>query len=178
MAVLRRLSVTCTTLAVCAALLAGCGDKPPEDIPVTTSAKPRRPVVPGAADMVAAVTLSGKDTPVELRFALRARPQVNQSLELEFMLLPTRDIEGAQLSFEPTDSVELVSENPFFSVGRSAAGASTTYKVKVLPKQAGILSLNATVAVDLPTGPVARAFSIPLIVSAATPASAPATPAP
>jgi hypothetical protein len=146
-------------------LLCACGDPAPEPVPVTAPVTAPVAAAGGpATDFVAAVTLSGADAPVKLQFALRSKPQREQPLDLEVILQPTRDIDGAQVTFEPNESVEVASENPFFSIARTAAGAGVPHKLVLLPKRAGVLALGAVVTVDLPTGSVARSFSIPIIV--------------
>jgi hypothetical protein len=172
---LPRCGIVTTLLCSACLLLTACGDPPAE--PAASSAaiagaakKPSSAAGSAGGDMVAAVTISGADAPVKLQFALHDKPQLNQPVELEFVLQPTRDIDSAQVSFEPNAGVEVASDNPFFSIARTAAGTGVAHKLLVVPKQAGVLSLSAVVAVDLPTGSVARSFSIPIIVFPAKPA--------
>lgn len=148
-----------------ALLLSGCGDPAPEVVaPPTVTTQPQRPSIPGAADMVSAVTLNGADAPVNLRFALQSRPQLNEPLELQFVLSPSRDIDSAQITFEPSDSVGIAADVLPFNLAHTAAGTGAVQKLVVVPKQSGVLSLTAVVAVDLPTGTMARSFSIPILV--------------
>ncbi|MEO7775514.1 MAG: hypothetical protein ABIT36_13285 [Steroidobacteraceae bacterium] len=161
-----------------AALLTGCGDRSAEEgtTPAATSTPTQKPAAPGAGDQVAAVTMSGDETPVTLRFALQSKPRINEPMELQFSLRPGRDIESAQVAFEPNDTIIITSANPFFSLGRTAAGESVAYTLTLVPKKSGILALTAIATLDLPTGPMARTFSIPIMVMVDAPAQAGAAP--
>ena len=79
-------------------------------------------------------------------------------------------------SFTPGEGLTLQSQHSF-ELSELADGAPLHQEISVVPQQAGILSLTATLTVDFDTGSVSRTFGIPLIATVPGPSDPPASPA-
>lgn len=134
----------------------------------------------GDSDMVNAATPGGPGPPISLKFSLDGRPVVGEPLVIHVAMMPdTPDaIRHLYGSFTPGDGLTLQSQHSF-ELRDLADGALLRQEITVVPQQAGILSLTATLIVDFDTGSVSRTFGIPLIATnpAATSPDA-GTPAP
>jgi hypothetical protein len=115
-------------------------------------------------DMVAAVSSAHTNTPISMRFALSARPVIGTPLIVRVALVTATDvaINHIRASFQPGDGLQLQVERNL-DISDPGAGAVIEQELSVVPQQAGVLSLNATVVVDLDGGSLARSYSIPLI---------------
>jgi hypothetical protein len=115
-------------------------------------------------DMVAAVSSAHSNTPIGMRFALSARPVIGTPLIVRVALVTAADvgISHIRASFQPGDGLQLQVERNL-DVSNPGAGAVIEQELSVVPQQAGVLSLNATVVVDMDGGSLARSYSIPLI---------------
>lgn len=115
-------------------------------------------------DMVAAVSPAHSNTPISMRFTLSARPVIGTPLTVTVALITAADvaITHVRASFQPGDGLQLQAERNL-DVGNPGAGAVIEQELSVVPQQAGVLSLNATVVVDMDGGSLARSYSIPLI---------------
>jgi hypothetical protein len=115
-------------------------------------------------DMVAAVSSAHTNTPISMRFALSARPVIGTPLIVRVALVTATDVAISHIraSFQPGDGLQLQVERNV-DVSDPGAGAVIEQELSVVPQQAGVLSLNATVVVDLDGGSLARSYSIPLI---------------
>jgi len=137
----------------------------------------------GDEDLVNAASPGGPGPPISLKFGLGGRPVVGQPLQIHVAMLPDSPnaIRHLYGSFTPGDGLSLQSQHSF-ELRDVADGVTLRQDVTVLPQQAGILSLSATLIVDFDTGSVSRTFGIPLIATVpadtAPPPSAPPTAAP
>jgi hypothetical protein len=115
-------------------------------------------------DMVAAVSSAHTSTPISMRFALSARPVIGTPLIVRVALVTATDVAISHIraSFQPGDGLQLQAERNL-DITEPGAGAVIEQELSVVPQQAGVLSLNATVVVDLDGGSLARSYSIPLI---------------
>ena len=115
-------------------------------------------------DMVAAVSSAHTNTPISMRFALSARPVIGTPLIVRVALVTAPDvaISHIRVSFQPGDGLQLQVERNL-DISEPGAGAVIEQELSVVPQQAGVLSLNATVVVDMDGGSLARSYSIPLI---------------
>jgi hypothetical protein len=132
----------------------------------------------GDADMVTAASPGGPGPPISLKFSLGGRPLIGEPLQIHIAMLPdTPDaIRYLYGSFTPGDGLTLQSQHSF-ELRDLADGAPLHQEITVVPQQAGILSLTATLILDFDTGSVSRTFGIPLIATGPAAASAPAIPA-
>jgi hypothetical protein len=136
--------------------------------------------VGGDADMVNAATPGGPGPPIGLKFSLGGRPVVGEPLQIHIAMLPDTQnaIRHLYGSFAPGEGLALQSQRSF-ELRDLADGVPLHQEVTVVPQQAGILSLTATLSVDFDTGSVSRTFGIPLIATvpvASAPPEAPAGP--
>jgi hypothetical protein len=116
-------------------------------------------------DMVAAVSSARSSTPIGMKFGLSARPVVGTPLTVTLALIPASDvgISHIHVLFQPGEGLQLQSERNL-DINQPGAGTVVEQELSVVPQQSGVLSLNATVVVDMDGGSLARSYVIPLIV--------------
>jgi len=116
-------------------------------------------------DLVAAVSSAHSNTPVDMKFGLAARPAVGTPLKVTVALIPAAGVGISHIhaSFQPGDGLLLQSDRTL-DVSDPAAGVAIEQELSVVPQQSGVLSLGATVVVDMDGGSLARSYAIPLIV--------------
>jgi hypothetical protein len=121
----------------------------------------------GDADMVNAATPGGPGPPIGLKFSLGERPVVGKPVQIHVAMMPDTPNEIRRLygSFTPGEGLALQSQHSF-ELRDLADGVALHQDITVVPQQAGILSLTATLILDFDTGSVSRTFGIPLIASA------------
>jgi hypothetical protein len=117
-------------------------------------------------DMVAAVSSAHSSTPIGMKFRLSARPVVGTPLQVLVALIPAADVGISHIhaSFQPGDGLQLQAERTL-DINDPTAGGVIEEELSVVPQQAGVLSLNATVVVDMEAGSLARSYAIPVIAS-------------
>jgi hypothetical protein len=115
-------------------------------------------------DMVAAVSSAHSNTPISMRFALSARPVIGTPLIVRVALVTATDVSISHIraSFQPGDGLQLQTDRNL-DISDPGAGAVIEQELSVVPQQAGVLSLGATVVVDTDGSSLARSYSIPLI---------------
>jgi hypothetical protein len=115
-------------------------------------------------DMVTAVSSARSTTPINMKFALSARPVVGTPVTLTVALIPAPGvaINHIQASFQPGDGLQLLTDR-VLEVSGPDAGQLLEQQLSVVPQQAGVLLLNATVLVDTDGGSLARGYTIPMI---------------
>jgi hypothetical protein len=116
-------------------------------------------------DMVTAVSSARSTTPIGMKFLLSARPAVGTPLTVTLALIPAADvgISHIHVLFQPGEGLQLQSERNL-DITEPGAGTVIEQELSVVPQQSGVLSLNATVVVDMDGGSLARSYVIPLIV--------------
>lgn len=116
-------------------------------------------------DMVMAVSSARSSTPIGMKFVLSARPVVGTALTVTVALIPAPDvgIRHIHASFLPGEGLQLQSDRTL-DLNEPDAGRVIEQQLSVVPQQSGVLSLNATVVVDMDGGSLARSYAIPLIV--------------
>jgi hypothetical protein len=117
-------------------------------------------------DMVTAVSSARSTTPINMKFALSARPVVGTPVTLTVALIPAPGvaINHIQASFQPGDRLQLLTDR-VLEVSGPDAGQLLEQQLSVVPQQAGVLLLNATVLVDTDGGSLARGYTIPVIAA-------------
>ena len=117
-------------------------------------------------DMVAAVSPAHSSTPISMKFRLSTRPVVGTPLQVVVALIPAAGvgISHIRASFQPGEGLQMQPERNL-DINDPGAGVIIEQELSVVPQQSGILSLNATIVVDMDGGSLARSYSIPLIVS-------------
>lgn len=154
-----------------AGLLAACGyfngSKPllPAAKPKTHAQQPEDPAAKALAGMVEAVGPSGAQPPIELRFSIRARPQVGQDDEVDYAIVPqVGGLETIRLAFGAINGLEVVSHGPLLAAIKPVSGVPIFGSITVRPVKAGLFTLTAAVAVESSSGDsVVWPFTIPVI---------------
>jgi hypothetical protein len=115
-------------------------------------------------DMVTAVSSARSTTPINMKFALSARPVVGTPVTVTVALIPAPDvgINHIHASFQPGDGLQLMADR-VLDVNSPEQGQLIEQQLSVVPQQAGVLLLNATVLVDTDGGSMARGYTIPVI---------------
>jgi len=115
-------------------------------------------------DMVSAVSTTGSTTPIGMKFRLAGKPVVGTPLQIAVALIPAENIEINHIhaEFQAGEGLELQSDRTL-DVSDPQSGVAFEQQLTVLPRQAGVLSLSATVVIDMDTGSIARTYTIPVI---------------
>ncbi len=117
------------------------------------------------AGMVDAVGPSRSQSPVNLMFSIRDRPQVGQDDEIDYALVPNvAGIESLQLAFAPGSGLQVVSNGPALAAVKPVLGTPILGSVTVRPVKPGLFTLSVVVAVQSPDRSVVWPFTIPVIV--------------
>ena len=153
-------------------LLAGCGSSSGSGHE-SAAAKSKKaatqvskdPAERPTTDMVAGVTPSKAGPPVGLKFELREQPQAGQMLDIDIAVLPDAPaINRIYGKFQGGEGLDLIEGGELAAIDKPALGSIIRHVVRVLPKQDGIFTVSATVAVDLADDSITRTYSIPVIV--------------
>ncbi len=152
------------TLAI-AATLAACGQATDKAGAAGPTLQHRAGDLPDP-DMVAAVSAAHSSTPIAMKFRLMGRPVVGVPLQVVVALIPAADVTISHIhaSFQPGDGLQLQTERSLDIIDPTAGGM-IEQELSVVPQQAGVLSLNANVVVDMGDGSLSRSYAIPLIAS-------------
>ncbi len=116
--------------------------------------------------MVAAVSGDKAGVPVEVRFALRQRPEVGQPVELDVEVTPTAPLGRLVTSFRAGDGLTIQDGGGTSESDRPVPGMPLSRALKIVARRDGIFYVNATVLVDAGADSVARTFTIPVIAGA------------
>jgi len=156
------------------ALLAGCGSHSAG----TAGGTPAKPVAGKAVkpidelsrNMVSAVASNKPSTlPLLVKFELRDRPDVGQPVELDLAIVPiSASVDRVSGNVEAEDGIELLEGSEIAAAERPAEGVPIHHHLKVVPKRAGIYTLRALLTVDASGVPASDAYSMPVIVAAAS----------
>jgi hypothetical protein len=149
--------------------LSGCGSSEPDPTAATpTSGKPKA-THSGAADMVAAVSASKTPGPVDVDFALVARPVVGKPVDIRVALTPNVELERVYARFQASDGLDLATGQETGHIEHPPVGTNIDHTVTVTPKADGIFYVTATVISDSSTASESRVYSIPIIAGAGLP---------
>jgi hypothetical protein len=159
--------------------LTACGSSDPDpSAPTAGSGKHKSARSASSPDMVAAVSASKTPGPVDVKFALAARPAVGEPVDIRIVLTPTAELERVYARFQPSEGLDLVKGGETGQIEHPAVGTDIEHTVTVTPKADGIFNLTATVISDSSTESVSRIYSIPIIAGAGLPELPPAHAAP
>lgn len=181
------ISAACRLVAVCAGVagIAGCGSSSSWDgglierlLPhhAKTGAASRAAVQHRAAasiddDMVAAVTIAKGDEllPVEVKFALRERPEVGKASELDLEMIPSAPLDRLITVFHAEDGLNVSAGAGPAQRDRPEPGVPIPHQLTIVPERDGIFYVTATVLEDAGSESIARTFTIPVIAGAGAP---------
>jgi len=117
-------------------------------------------------DMVTAVSAGKSDVPVDVRFALRHRPEVGQPIELDLQVIPAAPLDRLMASFHAEDGITLGDGAQPIVQERPDPGVPITHTLQLVARRDGIFYVDATVLVDSGSESIARTFTIPVIAGA------------
>jgi hypothetical protein len=160
-----RVLMLCTVMAV----IACHRDAGTQALPAP---KPRVsvPVVAGpnaeelTAGMVEAASQGKSQAPVKLKFELRERPTLGQTLDINLAVIPQIDASPAGIEIAGGNGLVLPSGSNQFDLPAVEAGQVYRQSVKVTPSVDGVLLLSLTILLKHDEITESRMFSIPLIV--------------
>jgi hypothetical protein len=118
--------------------------------------------------MVSAVTASKTGLPVEVKFALRQRPEVGQSAELDLLVIPSAPFDRVMTSFHAEQGLTLSDGAQPIVQDRPEPGVPIAHTLKIVAQQDGVFYVDATVLVDSGTESLARTFTVPVIAGTGT----------
>jgi hypothetical protein len=161
--------LTLTLLA--AALLGGCGFHSPGGGPAgqpaskTVAKKPLNAEDEFSRNMVSAVAASKPSmVPVQVKFDLRARPDVGQPVGVDLAIVPmSASVDRVSGKVEGEDGLELIEGGEIAATERPAEGVPIRHAVKVLPKRDGIYTVRAVVTVEAAGVSSTESYSMPVI---------------
>jgi hypothetical protein len=126
-----------------------------------------------ARSMVSAATQTKPGSapiPVELKFALRARPDVAQPLDIDLQLVPTAsNLDRIFGKVEGDEGLELVGSDELAEAAKPVENTPIDRSIKVLPKHNGIYLVTAIVSVDMGGQISTQTFQIPVIAGPGIP---------
>jgi hypothetical protein len=121
-------------------------------------------------DMVEAVSSAkSDDLPVQVRFALRERPEIGKSSELDLVMIPSAPLDRLITVFHAEDGLSVSAGAEPTQRDRPEPGVPIRHRLTIVPQRDGIFYVTATVLVDSASGSVARTFTIPVIAGTGTP---------
>jgi hypothetical protein len=125
------------------------------------------------AGMVDAVGPSRSHAPINVKFAIRARPQVGQNVEIDYAVIPeVPGLQSLRVGFGSLKGLTVVSHDSPVAAIKPASGVPIFGSVAVRPDTAGLFTLTAAVAVESADRTVIWDFSIPVIAEQGGPQTA------
>jgi hypothetical protein len=156
-----------------AALLGGCGSHssgPAGGTPAKAVAgKSVKPIDELSRNMVSAVANKPSTLPLQVKFELRDRPDVGQPVELDLAIVPmSASVDRVSGKVEAEDGIEVLEGSEIAAAERPVEGVPIHHHFKVVPKREGIYTVRALLTVDASGVPSSDAYSMPVIVAAAS----------
>ena len=162
---------------VVAALLCACGSGEHGAQSHSAAANKNRKVLSAtqalAFSMVSAATQTKPGStplPVEVKFALRAKPDVAQPLDIDLQIVPTAgNLDRIFGKVEGDEGLELVGSDELAEAEKPVENTPIDRTIKVLPKQNGIYLVTARVSVDMGGQISTQTYQIPVIAGSGIP---------
>jgi hypothetical protein len=161
-------------LAPAVVLVAACGyfggsgpaRSPAHSPPQARAPQPLDPAAKALAGMVEAVGPGNGQSPVEVRFSIRERPQIGKDDEIDYALVPkVPGIETIHVAFGALEGLQVVDHGPSLAAIKPVPGVPIFGSVTVRPAKAGLFNLTAAVGVQSPTESTVWPFRIPVIAA-------------
>jgi hypothetical protein len=157
-----------------AVLLVGCGSG--AHVPAVIS-KPHPSVkkLPkpddGSRNLVSAVTANKTgNLPLQVKFALKARPDVGQALDVDLVVVPlSASVDRIAGKIEGSDGLQIQDGAQLTPVDRPVEGTPLHHTIRVLPQRDGIFTFNAVLTVDSGGQSLSESYAMPLIAGAGLP---------
>jgi hypothetical protein len=114
---------------------------------------------------------------VQVKFALLARPDVGQPVDIDLSIMPTAgNLDRISGRVEGEEGLELVGSGELEPADKPVENTPIERTLQVLPKKSGIYLLTAAVSVDAGGQVSTQTYSIPVIAGSGIP-DLPAKPA-
>lgn len=171
----------CLGLAL-AALLWGCGSGSQPNGLASTAHKPasarKQASDDGLRNLVSAVAAKKvASMPLQVKFVLKARPDVGQPLDVDLVIVPlSGSVDRLSGKIEGTDGLSVEDGAQIASVDRPVEGTAIHHAIRVLPQREGIFTFNAVLTVDSAGQTLTESYGVPVIAGAGMP-DLPAKPA-
>jgi len=120
------------------------------------------------AEMVAAVASTKTDGIVQVRYALRKRPEVGAPAELDVELVPAMPLDRLVATFHAEDGLTLSEGGEPAEYDRPEPGVAISRPLEIVAQHDGIYYVHTTVLADAGADSIARTFTIPIIAGAGT----------
>lgn len=158
------------------ALLCGCGSGSAPDGHAASTHKPaatRKHPLPddGSRNLVSAVAAHKvASMPLQVKFALKARPDVGQPLDVDLVIVPlSGSIDRLSGKIEGSDGLSVEEGAQIAPLERPVEGTPIHHAIRVLPQRDGIFTFNAVLAVDSAGQTLTESYGMPLIAGAGMP---------
>ncbi len=126
-----------------------------------------------AFSMVSAATQTKPGSaplPVQVKFALRAKPDVAQPLDIDLQIVPTAgNLDRIFGKVEGDEGLELVGSDELAEAEKPVENTPIDRSIKVLPKKNGIYLVTASVSVDIGGQISTQTYQIPVIAGSGIP---------
>jgi hypothetical protein len=164
-----RVLMLCTVAAVSACHKDSGAPPPPTPTPtphitVPVAAKKGPNAAELTAGMVEAASQGKSQLPIQLKFDLKQRPTLGQSLDIDIAVIPQIDASPADIQVTGGDGLTVAPGTGQIDWPAIEAGQVYRKSVKVTPTVDGLLLLSLTVSLKHDETTESRAFSIPLLV--------------
>lgn len=107
--------------------------------------------------------------PIEVRFALRDRPEIGKPAKLDLELVPLAPLDRMIASFYAGPGLSVASGAQPAEADRPEPGVPIRHEIEIVAQRDGVFSVSATVLADSSAGSVSRTFTIPVIAGAGAP---------
>lgn len=158
-----------------AALLWGCGSDSQPDARAlraqkAASAHKARPD-DGSRNLVSAVAVNKVTSmPLQVKFALKARPDVGQPLDVDLVIVPlSGSVDRLSGKIEGTDGLSVEDGALIAPLDRPVEGTAIHHAIRVLPHHDGIFTFSAVLTVDSGGQTLTESYGMPLIAGAGMP---------
>lgn len=121
----------------------------------------------GPKDLVSAVSGSGGEGPVGLKFQLGQRPVAGQPVVMTLRLVANQALDHLEARFRPDEGLEVAQGADFDPQGHMDSGESVDHDLTLVPGHDGIYTVLATVTTGSADAAVSRSFVIPIVVGSA-----------
>jgi hypothetical protein len=159
-----------------AALLWGCGSGSQPDaraLKAHQAASAHKQMRPddGSRNLVSAVAVNKvASMPLQVKFALKARPDVGQPLDVDLVIVPlSGSVDRLSGKIEASDGLTVEDGAVIAPLDRPVEGTAIHHAIRVLPHRDGIFTFNAVLTVDSAGQTLTESYGMPLIAGAGIP---------
>jgi hypothetical protein len=132
---------------------------------LTASSEPQKVARPPASTAaVAPAHLSKPGAPVRVSFVARERPEAGQPLSVDIRITPRVNSESLRYTIRAPEGLMTLRSVNTTRLSKVRAGSEFRDTLTVIPQQNGRYLLSVVVVMDSANGPLARAFSWPIVV--------------